>query len=169
MTPPGWMPTSSSWVSACARGRSSRSAPDYERSAGVLVDAFLEDECARHFRRRATYARFPYALAGHDGRVRVEHWVVAERLGQLAAINMLGGRQRFEQAPFFWSQHFDVAINYVGYAEKWEASEIVGDIGAHDGLVKYRNGGRVVAVASIFRDEASLRAEIDLEAVGIVE
>ena len=128
---------------------------------GVMVDAFLETSAPGIFA-AGDIARFPYALAG-GGAVRVEHWVVAERLGQVAAINMLDGGQRFEQAPFFWSQHYDVPINYVGYAEKWDTAEIVGDIKAGDGLVKYRNGGRVVAVASIFRDEECLRAELDLE------
>src|SRR5665213_3111810 len=73
--------------------------------------------------------------------VRIEHWVVAEQQGQIAAINMLGGRQRYQQAPFFWSQHYDVPINYVGHAGKWETTEVVGDLKARDALVKYRRGG----------------------------
>ena len=95
--------------------------------------------------------------------VRIEHWVVAEQQGQIAAINMLGGHQRYQQAPFFWSQHYDVPINYVGHAGKWETTEVVGDLKARDALVKYRRGGDVVAVASIYRDQESLRAELDLE------
>jgi NADPH-dependent 2,4-dienoyl-CoA reductase/sulfur reductase-like enzyme len=128
---------------------------------GVPVDEFLETSVPGVFA-AGDIARFPYALAG-GGAVRIEHWVVAERLGQVAAINMLDGGQRFEQAPFFWSQHYDVPINYVGHAENWDATELIGDIKAGDGLVKYLSKGRVVAVASIYRDEESLRAEIDLE------
>ena len=74
-----------------------------------------------------------------------------------------GGRQKYDHAPFFWSQHYDVPINYVGHAGKWDAIEVVGDLKARDALVKYRRGGLVVAVASIFRDQESLRAELDLE------
>jgi apoptosis-inducing factor 3 len=128
---------------------------------GVLVDSFLQTSVPYIFA-AGDIARFPYALAG-GGAVRVEHWVAVERLGQVAAINMLDGGQRFEQAPFFWSQHYDVPINYVGHAGKWNTAEILGDIKEGDGLVKYRNGGRVVAVASIFRDEECPRAELDLE------
>ena len=128
---------------------------------GIAVDAFLETSAPGIFA-AGDIARVPYPLAG-GGAVRVEHWVVAERQGQTAAINMLGGGDRFEQAPFFWSQHYDVSINYVGHAETWDATEVVGDIKARDGLVKFLKHGRVVAVASIFRDQESLLAELDLE------
>jgi NADPH-dependent 2,4-dienoyl-CoA reductase/sulfur reductase-like enzyme len=128
---------------------------------GVVVDPYLETSAPGVFA-AGDIARFPYALAG-GGAVRIEHWVVAERLGQIAALNMLGQRHKFEQAPFFWSQHYDVPINYVGHAEKWDSADVIGDVRAQDGLVKYRSGGRVVAVASIFRDQESLEAELRLE------
>ena len=78
-------------------------------------------------------------------------------------MNMLGARERYEQAPFFWSQHYDVPIHYVGHAETWDMTEIVGDISARDGLVKFHKDGRTIAVASIFRDTESLQAEVALE------
>jgi hypothetical protein len=65
--------------------------------------------------------------------------------------------------PFFWSQHYDVSINYVGHAPDWDALSIEGDIAAGDCLVRYRRNGEVRAVASIFRDIESLRAEVALE------
>ena len=70
---------------------------------------------------------------------------------------------RYDHAPFFWSQHYDLRINYVGHAGKWDTTEVIGDLKARDALVKYRRGGQVVAIASVHRDLDSLRAELDLE------
>jgi hypothetical protein len=60
--------------------------------------------------------------------------------------------------PFFWSQHYDVPINYVGHAEKWDDLTIEGDVMAKDCLLRYKRNGRVLAVASIYRDVESLKA-----------
>ena len=76
---------------------------------------------------------------------------------------MLGQRESFDAVPFFWSQHYDVPINYVGHAESWDEIVVDGDIDARDCLLRYRRGGRVLAVASIYRDRASLLAEVEME------
>ena len=76
---------------------------------------------------------------------------------------MLGLAERFEAVPFFWSQHYDVPINYVGHAEQWDEIAAEGDIGGKDCLLRYKRGGRVLAVASIFRDLESLKAELAME------
>jgi NADPH-dependent 2,4-dienoyl-CoA reductase/sulfur reductase-like enzyme len=127
---------------------------------GVAVDAFLETSAPNIFA-AGDVARWPDP---HTGRaIRVEHWVVAERHGQKAALNMLGRRERFDAVPFFWSQHYDVPINYVGHAEGWDDLAVEGDIAGKDGLVRMRRAGRTVAVASVFRDGASLEAEVMME------
>ena len=106
-------------------------------------------------------ARWPDPHTG--AKIRVEHWVVAERQGQAAALNILGHRQKFAAVPFFWSQHYDVPINYVGHAETWDTLTIDGDIAAKDCLLRYERNGRVLAVASIFRDVENLQAELAME------
>jgi NADPH-dependent 2,4-dienoyl-CoA reductase/sulfur reductase-like enzyme len=127
---------------------------------GVLVDATLRTS-AEGIWAAGDIARFPDPQSGRP--IRVEHWVVAERQGQHVARAMLGAREPYRAVPFFWTQHYDVPINYVGHAEGWDSIAISGSVGDRNCLVAYRQGGRVQAVASIHRDRESLLIEAAME------
>jgi apoptosis-inducing factor 3 len=127
---------------------------------GVAVDRYLETSAPGIYA-AGDIARWPDPHSGET--LRIEHWVVAERQGQTAALNMLGQREALIQVPFFWSQHYDVPINYVGHAGVWDEIEIDGDIRKKDCVLRFKQDGRVAAVASIFRDLESLQAEVVME------
>ena len=126
---------------------------------GVLVNEFLETNVSGIFA-AGDIARWPDPRAG---RIRVEHWVVAERQGQTAARNILGAREQFVAPPFFWSNHFDLAIRYVGHGSRDDRATVSGDLKAKDASVIFGSEGKVTAVASIGRDRENLEAELALE------
>ena len=127
---------------------------------GVSVNEYLEASVPGIFA-AGDIARWPDAHSG--AAIRVEQWVVAERQGQAAALNLLGAREKFAAVPFFWSQHYDVPINYVGHAEAWDDIAVDGNIAGRDCVLRYKQKGRVLAVASIYRDADSLTAEMAME------
>jgi apoptosis-inducing factor 3 len=131
-----------------------------EVNHGIVVDRYLETPAKGIFA-VGDVARWPDPRTGES--VRVEHWVLAQRQGQAVARVIAGQRTPFADVPFFWSQHYDVAINYVGHVDRWDAVEIDGDPHSRDCAVRYKRAGRVLAVATIFRDRVSMEAERAME------
>ncbi|MDQ2888946.1 MAG: FAD-dependent oxidoreductase [Gemmatimonadota bacterium] len=127
---------------------------------GIVVSATLETSAPNVYA-AGDIATWPDP---RSGRIRVEHWVVAERQGQCAARNMLGASEPFTLAPFFWSRHFDVAIDYVGHSAPGDARTTDGDPMKHDCTVKYGpDAGSFSAQADVGRSCSNLIAEASLE------
>jgi NADPH-dependent 2,4-dienoyl-CoA reductase/sulfur reductase-like enzyme len=133
---------------------------------GILVNEYFRTSAPDVFA-AGDVARYPYL----GQKVRIEHWVVAERQGQAVAATMVGRGHPFRDVPFFWSTHFDSTISYLGHAERWDSIEIKGSLDGGSAFIAYRADGLVQAVAGLNRDHALLEAERamvnrDAEALG---
>jgi len=131
---------------------------------GVVVDGRLRTSAANIYA-AGDVANYPDVRTGE--RIRVEHWVAAERQGQAVALSMLGeSRARFSDTPFFWSKHYDSSLRYVGHASTWDAIDVDGAIDNADFTARFMRAGRVAAAVSLGRDRESLEihSEMDREA-----
>jgi 3-phenylpropionate/trans-cinnamate dioxygenase ferredoxin reductase subunit len=130
---------------------------------GIVVDRFLETSAPGIYA-AGDVARWPDPRSGEL--IRVEHWVFAQRQGRAAAQNILAEpsqRRPFDVVPFFWSRHYDLSVDYTGYAPRWDRTVVRGDLAAHNATVAYEAGGRVLAAATVGRDRANLALEAALE------
>lgn len=127
---------------------------------GVVVDDHLKTSADGVYA-AGDIARYPDPISGRL--TRVEHWVHAERQGQYLARLILGEDRPFSDPPFFWSSHYDKAINYSGHAEGFDPPKVVGSIAEEDAAVRYYKDSKLLAVATLGRDLESLQAAATFE------
>jgi NADPH-dependent 2,4-dienoyl-CoA reductase/sulfur reductase-like enzyme/nitrite reductase/ring-hydroxylating ferredoxin subunit len=127
---------------------------------GIAVNEHLETSVRGIFA-AGDIARWPDPHSGE--KIRVEHWVVAERQGQTAARNILGRGEKFDAVPFFWTRQFDFTIHYNGHAEKWDRIDIDGSLKDYDCTLAFVRSVKRLATATVGRDDQSLQLEVSME------
>jgi NADPH-dependent 2,4-dienoyl-CoA reductase/sulfur reductase-like enzyme/nitrite reductase/ring-hydroxylating ferredoxin subunit len=127
------------------------------RSAGLALDDGIVVSANLETSVRGVFAAGDVArYRAGSGTRRIEHWVVAERQGQVAAENLLGRQRVFDDVPFFWSSQYGVQLRHVGHAARWDRTSVDGSLDAGDFTVRYFERGRLVAAAAIGRDHEIL-------------
>ncbi len=113
-----------------------------ETADGILVDENLQSSSPGVFA-AGDVARAFHPLLGRS--VRVEHWANALHQGAAAARNMLGAQVAYERLPYFFSDQYDVGMEYSGHAAEWDDVVIRGDLGAREFIAFWLREGRVLA------------------------
>jgi 3-phenylpropionate/trans-cinnamate dioxygenase ferredoxin reductase component len=109
---------------------------------GVVVDARLRTGAD------GVFAAGDVASAHHPlygERIRVEHWANALNQGPAAARNMLGRDAPYERLPYFFSDQYDVGMEYSGFARSWDRVVVRGDPAAREFIAFWMDGDRVLA------------------------
>lgn len=127
---------------------------------GILVDEYLQTSTAGIYA-AGDVARYP---RGAD-QIRIEHWVHAQRQGQAAAINLLGGGRAFTDVPFFWTHHYGLDIRCTGVTLGWDDIRIDGSLPDRDFTARYYRAGKLIAAVSAGRDLENLCAEAELQGI----
>ena len=111
---------------------------------GVLVDARLRTSDPHVFA-AGDIAHHDHPLLGH--RLRVEHWDNALQQGKVAARNMLGAGEAYERAPYFYTDQYDLGMEYVGHATGEQLDHLVvrGDLAGRRAVFLWHDDGRVLA------------------------
>lgn len=127
---------------------------------GVTVDEYLETSVPGIFA-AGDIARWPDPRC--ERLIRVEHWEVAERQGQVAALNMMGDRVKFQDVPFFWTTQYDLRVRYVGYSDCFDRMDVMGDMDKDNFAVAFYEDQRIAALLTVGRDKENLLVEQALE------
>jgi 3-phenylpropionate/trans-cinnamate dioxygenase ferredoxin reductase component len=109
---------------------------------GIVVDEHLETSVP------GVFAAGDVANAHHPfygERIRVEHWANALHQGPAAARNMLGHADPFERLPYFFSDQYDVGMEYSGFARDWDRVDFRGDPASREFIAFWISDARVVA------------------------
>ncbi|MGE7204549.1 FAD-dependent oxidoreductase [Sphingomonas sp. NPDC019816] len=130
---------------------------DRAAGGGVRVDAMLRSS-DHDIHAIGDIANVPDPRLGHP--IRVEHWVVAQRMGQWLARRLLGLVDGdYGDVPFFWSGHYDLSLRYVGHVAAPDDRAIDGTVAERDFALSLAEGGREQAVLTAGRDKLALEKE----------
>jgi 3-phenylpropionate/trans-cinnamate dioxygenase ferredoxin reductase subunit len=109
---------------------------------GVLVDEHLQTSAPDVFAAGdVANPRHPF----YGERIRVEHWANALNQGPAAARNMLGQHTAYVRLPYFFSDQYDVGMEYSGFARGWDRVVFRGDPATREFVAFWLDDDRVVA------------------------
>ena len=115
---------------------------------GVVVDEYCETSSPAIFA-AGDVANYHHPLLNE--RLRVEHWANAQNQGVAAAKSMLGQREPYVEIPWFWSDQYDLNLQYVGHAQAWDRVVMRGDVSGRKFSAFYMKDGKIRATLAVNR------------------
>ena len=115
---------------------------------GITVDEYCQTNVEGIFA-AGDVANFPYSFLNEH--IRVEHWSNAQKQGVAAAKAMLGVREPYAEVPWFWSDQYDLNMQYVGHASEWDEVVLRGDVAGRKFAAFYLKDGRLRATMAVSR------------------
>ena len=115
---------------------------------GIVVDEFCRTNVTGIFAAGDVANHFHPSFGRH---LRVEHWQNALKQGAAAARSMLGRGQPYDEVHWFWSDQYDVNLQYAGFHTTWDALVVRGSLEQRDAIAFYMNGGRIDAAVALNR------------------
>jgi len=109
---------------------------------GIVVDEYLSTEVPGIWAAGDVANAFHPLLGVH---IRLEHWSAALNQGPAAAQNMLGHRVAYQKVPYFFSDQYDLGMEYSGFATHWDDVVYRGSKEDREVIVFWLDQGRVVA------------------------
>jgi 3-phenylpropionate/trans-cinnamate dioxygenase ferredoxin reductase subunit len=148
------------------------------QAAGLAIENGIV--CDEHLQTSAPniYAAGDVASAKHPllaRNIRVEHWANALNQGPAAARNMLGREEAYERIPYFFSDQYDVGMEYSGYVEQWDEVVFRGDPATREFIAFWLKDDRVLAgmnvnVWDVTGDiQALIRARRPVDRAGLLD
>jgi len=113
---------------------------------GIVVDEFGRTSAPDVYAAGDVTKHFSPLFETH---IRVEHFQTAQRQGFAVGRAMAGGTEPYSEIPWFWSDQYDLNLQYAGAGLAWDETVIRGALGAPPFSVFYLRGGRPIAVAGV--------------------
>lgn len=129
---------------------------DYLEATGLVEDGAIPVDSRLQTKKEEIFAAGDIAVVPtppYGEKIRCEHWVVAERLGQHAARAMLGNEAPYDEIPFFWTRQYGESLKYIGYAENFDHIAYRGSVEEGKFLAGIYQKGVLKAVAGLHRDK----------------
>jgi 3-phenylpropionate/trans-cinnamate dioxygenase ferredoxin reductase subunit len=132
-----------------------------EVDRGIVVDELGRTSAPNVFA-AGDVTRFYSPL--YEAQIRVEHFQTAQRQGFAVGRAMAGATEPYDEVPWFWSDQYDLNLQYAGAGLPWDETVTRGELGKAPFTVFYLHAGELIAAAGVNDHHTVARARHAMQA-----